>query len=102
MFGFFTVSACADEKVTAITESECENALSSFAVVPTVQQDSSERLEMLAVVNAEQEVEFSEACSRFPGWSERFDAAYADAQKQTSAMTDGGAFENADVIETTE
>ncbi|MAW79230.1 MAG: hypothetical protein CMI63_03250 [Parvularcula sp.] len=101
-FGIMAAAACAAEKPSEITESVCEDVLSSFGVVPTTQQSGAERLEMLAVIKSEQETEFSEACSRFPGWSKRFESAYAAAQKQTSMMTGETAFENAEVIEMAE
>jgi len=102
VLGLLTSASCAAEKPLEVTESVCADVLSSFGVVPTAQQNEVERLEMLALIKSEQEAEFSEVCSRFSGWSERFEAAYADAQQQTSVITGEMAFEHAEIIEATE
>ena len=41
---------------------------------------------MLETIKAEQEAEYAEDCSRFAGWAERFEAAYAQARREVPVL----------------
>lgn len=71
--------ACANGSATQVSEEACQEVLASFSVVPTTVQTDAERRSMLKTINAIQEAEFAQPCSRYPDWRAQFDAAYRSA-----------------------
>ncbi len=81
------VSACGAGDQTAHDAKLCDDALSSFAAVPTVPETPDEARARIELVRAEQERSFAERCAKIPGWREKFDAAYEEAKMATSIIS---------------
>jgi len=69
-----------------VSEEECADAVSSFSVIPTFEQNVTERRRLLDLIKEAQEERYGESCASYSGWNERFSRAYSAAYSEARLL----------------